>query len=51
MKIKNTFTVICLDGSHKEYLDEASKANYTPNLDKIIKKSEYLLAYNIFQVS
>ena len=44
--IKNTAVVICLDGSQKEYLDEASKANITPNLDKIIKKGEYLMAHS-----
>ena len=42
--IKRTCVVICLDGSQKEYLDEASKANLTPNLDKIIKNGEYLMA-------
>ena len=41
-----TSIVICLDGSQKEYLDEASKLNLTPNLDKIIKKGEYLLAHS-----
>ena len=45
-KINNTSIVICLDGSQKEYLDEASKANLTPNLDKIIKKGENLLAHS-----
>ena len=35
---KKTSIVICLDGSQKEYLDEASKSNLTPNLDKIIQK-------------
>ncbi len=44
--LKETSIVICLDGSQKEYLDEASKLNLTPNLDKIIKKGEYLLAYS-----
>jgi len=44
--IKNTSIVICLDGSQKEYLDEASKKNITPNLDRIIKKGEYLLAHS-----
>ena len=38
--------VICLDGSQKEYLDEASKINLIPNLDKIIQKGEYLLAHS-----
>ena len=44
--LKNTSIVICLDGSQKEYLDESSKLNLTPNLDKIIKKGEYLLAHS-----
>ena len=38
--------VICLDGSQKEYLTEASKLNLTPNLDKIIQKGDYLLAHS-----
>ena len=33
-----TSIVICLDGSQKEYLDEASKCYLIPNLDKIIQK-------------
>ena len=44
--IKKTSIVICLDGSQKEYLDEASKVNLTPNLDKIINKGEYLIAHS-----
>ena len=44
--INNTCVVICLDGSQKEYLDEASNANLTPKLDKIIKKGEYLIAHS-----
>ena len=44
--IIKTSVVICLDGSQKEYLDEASKANLTPNLDKIINKGEYLIAHS-----
>ncbi len=44
--LKKTSIVICLDGSQKEYLDEASKLNLTPNLDKIIKKGEYLLSHS-----
>jgi phosphonoacetate hydrolase len=43
---KSTSIVICLDGSQKEYLDEASKENRTPNLDRIIKKGEYLMAHS-----
>ena len=43
---KSTSIVICLDGSQKEYLDEASKENCTPNLDRIIKKGEYLMAHS-----
>ena len=41
-----TSIVICLDGSQKEYLEEASKSHLTPNLDKIIQKGEYLLAFS-----
>ena len=44
--IKNASVVVCLDGSQKEYLDEASKENYTPNLDKIVNRGEYLLAHS-----
>ena len=44
--INNTCVVVCLDGSQKEYLDEASKKNLTPNLDRIIKKGEYLIAHS-----
>ena len=43
---KKTSIVICLDGCQKEYLDEASKSNLTPNLDKIIQKGEYLIAHS-----
>ena len=43
---KKTSIVVCLDGSQKEYFDEASKSNITPNLDKIIQKGEYLLAHS-----
>ena len=41
-----TSIVICLDGSQKEYLDEASKLNLTPNLDKIIQKGGCFLAHS-----
>ena len=44
--IKNASVVVCLDGSQKEYLDEASNANLTPHLDKIIKKGENLIAHS-----
>ena len=44
--LKKPSIVICLDGSQKEYLDEASKINLTPNLDQIKKKGEYLLAHS-----
>ena len=40
----STAIVICLDGSQKEYFEEASKLNLTPNLDKIINTGEHLLA-------
>ena len=45
-KISKPCVVVCLDGSQKEYLDEASKSNVTPNLDQIIKKGEYLMAHS-----
>ena len=35
--LKKPSIVICLDGSQKEYLDEASKINLTPYLDQIKK--------------
>ena len=41
-----TAVVICVDGSQKEYLDEASKLNLTPNLDSIIQKGEYMIAHS-----
>ncbi len=41
-----TSIVICLDGSQKEYIDEASKSHLIPNLDKIIQKGKYLLAHS-----
>ena len=44
---KKTSIVICLDGSQKEYLDEASKSNLTPNLDKIIQKGEKTLLLTV----
>ena len=40
----STAIVICLDGSQKEYFEEASKLHLTPNLDKIISTGENLLA-------
>ena len=43
---KSTAIVICLDGSQKEYLEEASKANLTPNLDSLITKGESLIAHS-----
>jgi len=42
----STAIVICLDGSQKEYLEEASKANLTPNLDSLITKGESLIAHS-----
>ena len=42
-KFSKTVIVICLDGSQKEYLEEASKSNLTPNLDKLIANGENLL--------
>tara|TARA_B100000700_G_C15008251_1_gene839666 strand:- start:166 stop:1407 length:1242 start_codon:yes stop_codon:yes gene_type:complete len=44
--LKKTSIVICLDGSQKEYLEEASKSKMTPMIDKIIKKGENFLAYS-----
>ena len=44
--LNHTSIVICLDGSQKEYIDEASKLNLTPNLDDIIQKGEYLMAHS-----
>ena len=41
---KSTAIVICLDGSQKEYFEEASKSNLTPNLDSLISSGENLLA-------
>tara|TARA_Y100000739_G_scaffold228132_1_gene239175 strand:- start:1555 stop:2799 length:1245 start_codon:yes stop_codon:yes gene_type:complete len=44
--LNQTSIVICLDGSQKEYIDEASKLNLIPNLDDIIQKGEYLMAHS-----
>ena len=33
----STAIVICLDGSQKEYFEEASKLNLTPNIDSFKK--------------
>ena len=43
---KSTAIVICLDGSQKEYIEEASKENLTPNLDKLIATGESLIAHS-----
>ena len=43
---KTTAVVICLDGSQKEYLDEASKLDLTPNLNRITKTGEYLMVHS-----
>ena len=45
-KFSKTVIVICLDGSQKEYLEEASKSNLTPNLDKLIANGENLLVHS-----
>tara|TARA_Y100000768_G_scaffold277420_1_gene212856 strand:- start:401 stop:1639 length:1239 start_codon:yes stop_codon:yes gene_type:complete len=45
-KINKPVVVICLDGSQKEYLDMASQSKLTPNLDKIIKEGEFILAHS-----
>jgi len=39
----STAIVICLDGSQKEYFEEASKLNLTPNTDLFKKNGEDLL--------
>jgi len=39
----STAIVICLDGSQKEYFEEASKLNLTPNIDLFKKSGEDLL--------
>ena len=39
----STAIVICLDGSQKEYFEEASKLNLTPNIDSFKKGGEDLL--------
>ena len=41
-----TAIVICLVGSQKEYLEEASKSNLTPNLDSLIANGESLLVHS-----
>jgi Uncharacterized proteins of the AP superfamily len=38
-----TAIVICLDGSQKEYFEQASKLNLTPNVDALKKNGEDLL--------
>jgi len=45
-KLKKTVIVICLDGSQKEYIEEASKSKLTPNLDLLISKGENLLVHS-----
>lgn len=39
----STAIVICLDGSQKEYFEEASRLNLTPNIDSFKKNGEDLL--------
>jgi len=39
----STAIVICLDGSQKEYFEEASKLSLTPNIDSFKKNGENLL--------
>ena len=39
----STAIVICLDGSQKEYFEEASKLSLTPNIDSLKKTGEDLL--------
>ena len=38
--------VICLDGSQKEYLEEASKSHLMPQLDKLIIEGANLIAHS-----
>ena len=45
-KINKPVVVICLDGSQKEYLEMASQSKLTPNLDRIIKEGEFILAHS-----
>ena len=35
-----TAIVICLDGSQKEYFEQAAKSNLTPNIDAVKKNGE-----------
>ena len=41
--LKSTAIVICLDGSQKEYFEEASKLKLTPNIDSFKENGEDLL--------
>jgi phosphonoacetate hydrolase len=45
-QLNKPVVVICLDGSQKEYLDTASDAGLTPNLDQIIKNGEFIIAHS-----
>ena len=45
-KFAKTAIVICLDGSQKEYLEEASKLNLTPNIDALISNGQSLLVHS-----
>ena len=45
-KLKKTVIVICLDGSQKEYFDEALKRNLMPNLKQFLKNGLFLLAHS-----
>ena len=45
-KFSKTAIVICLDGSQKEYLEEASKLNLTPNIDALISNGQSLLVHS-----
>ena len=45
-QLNKPVVVICLDVSQKEYLDIASDAGLTPNLDQIIKNGEFIIAHS-----
>tara|TARA_Y100000590_G_scaffold426092_1_gene534768 strand:- start:1441 stop:2685 length:1245 start_codon:yes stop_codon:yes gene_type:complete len=46
ISLKKTAIVVCLDGSQKEYFDQALEKNLMPNLKKLIQNGSYLLAHS-----
>ena len=44
--LKSTAIVICLDGSQKEYFEEASKLKLTPNIDSFKKNASVYLEFD-----